>query len=392
METKRPKKILVTPLDWGLGHTTRCIPLIHYISQLGHHPIVAGNESQCSFIRHTFDDKIETIHLDGYNVTYSKWNRFLQMGLLAQLPSISAAIAREHQWLKQKAEELQVDGIISDNRYGLYHSSIPSVIITHQLQILSGLGNIPDRTMRRVHYKYLGHFSEIWIPDVSDEPNLGGKLSHPAALPENTKYIGPLSRFENIGLNKPASKNSSVSEDRTLNASLSSIPPGLKERESKSVLILLSGPEPQRSILSSILWHQADKLKEKIIFIEGSEAAERPATIPSHITWHKLLTEQQLAHLLVEASIVICRSGYSTIMDLVALTKKAILIPTPGQTEQEYLANHLNAKGIFYSTSQRGCDLQKALAAATQFPYHPLRLQTGYTQYQAVLNDWILSL
>jgi len=128
LSTQTPKRILVAPLDWGLGHTSRCIPIIGYILSLGHVPVVACNQSQRSYIKETFGT-IEFIHLEGYNVTYSKWNKFGQVGLLSQLPAINKAIKQEHDWLQQCAEDMKIDGIISDNRYGLFHKSIPSVII-----------------------------------------------------------------------------------------------------------------------------------------------------------------------------------------------------------------------------------------------------------------------
>ena len=134
MATQQPKHILIAPLDWGLGHTTRCIPLIRHIQQLGHVPVVAGNQAQRTFIEETFGN-IENIHLEGYNISYSGWNRFSQAGLLSQLPRIQKTITAEHKWLQQLSHEIKIDGIISDNRYGLFHDTIPSVIITHQLNV-----------------------------------------------------------------------------------------------------------------------------------------------------------------------------------------------------------------------------------------------------------------
>ena len=229
MATQQPKHILIAPLDWGLGHTTRCIPLIRHIQQLGHVPVVAGNQAQRTFIEETFGN-IENIHLEGYNISYSGWNRFSQAGLLSQLPRIQKTITAEHKWLQQLSHEIKIDGIISDNRYGLFHDTIPSVIITHQLNVLSGLGNITDRAILKIHYSYLNRFQNTWVADAPGEKNLGGKLSHPAVLPRHTKYIGLLSQFEEV--------NSNIDPDHY-------------------ILILLSGPEPQRSILSRILWQQA---------------------------------------------------------------------------------------------------------------------------------------
>jgi predicted glycosyltransferase len=364
LATHQPKHILFAPLDWGLGHTTRCIPLIRYMQSLGHVPVIAGNASQRTFIEDTFGP-IDFIHLEGYNIRYSRWNRIGQAGLLAQMPRILATIKAEHNWLLQVTKERQIDGIISDNRYGLHHPAIPSVILTHQLQVQTGIGDFADRALQKLHYTFLKRFHQTWVVDIPGTPNLGGKLSHPATLPQHNKYIGLLSQFEEMPHNNNAGNH---------------------------LLILLSGPEPQRTDLARILWQQALQHNGPITFIEGSESATTPPTIPAHINYHKRLTTQQLAPILADADIVTSRSGYSTLMDLIALRKKAIIIPTPGQTEQQYLGKHLHAQGLFYCAPQKGFDLQTALKEATQFPFHSLAIDGEFDGYKTVVEEWINTL
>ena len=354
------------------GVTTRCMPLIRYIQSLGHIPVVACNTTQRTFIEETFGH-IDIIHLDGYNILYSKWNRLGQIGLLSQLPRIHKTINAEHNWLLQLANERPIDGIISDNRYGLFHPNIPSVILTHQLQVQTGLGNFPDHAIQKLHYKYLDRFNATWVVDAPGNPNLGGKLSHPAALPNHATYLGLLSRFETPTAIPPVPLiDGNIAEE--------------------PLLILLSGPEPQRNELSRILWQQVQHYPGKVTFVEGSENVIPPATISPHITYHKRLTSEQLAPILRNAGMVISRSGYSTLMDLVALRKKAIIIPTPGQTEQEYLGRHLHRQGIFYCTTQKRFDILTALKEASQFPYHFLPLDRAYTTYKKVIDQWLHAL
>ncbi len=364
MATNKQKHILIAPLDWGLGHTTRVMPLISYIQALGHIPIVAGNDAQCSFIKETFG-KIENIHLDGYGITYSKWNKWAQAGILAQLPHIQRAIMNEHNWLKHLTQERQIDGIISDNRYGLFHHQIPSVILTHQLQVRSGFGKFTDYAIQKIHYKYLNRFGATWVVDAQNSPGLAGSLSHTKTLPHHTSYVGLLSRFAHVpnatGCNGP-------------------------------LLVLLSGPEPQRSALSHMLWQQVQSHNGEVIFVEGTEQAQLPAGGPAHIAWHRRLHGATAEQAIRNAGMIVCRSGYSTLMDLATLQKKAILIPTPGQTEQEYLGHSLHKQGIFYSTRQKGFDLNSALAATQQFPFHSLALQQHFNDYEPVMNDWLDSL
>lgn len=355
------KSLLIAPLDWGLGHTTRCVPVIRHIRDRGHRVIFAGNEGQRLFITKTFPD-IETRHLDGYDVRYSSSQSAFLLTLLSQIPRLLGVIRKEREWLKQLAAAEKIDGIISDNRYGLYHPDIPSVIITHQLQIQTGMGSFADDLLRSQHYSFLNRFERVWVADMKGPVNLGGKLSHPASLPGNTEYLGLLSQLE----------------------------PVATQEESNEVLILLSGPEPQRSILSKQLWQQACAMEgQRFVFVEGSDDAEGPATIPAHIQYHKRLVQEELQPLMQRAGTVVCRSGYSTLMDLVALQKKAILIPTPGQTEQEYLARQLAERGIFLTSDQKGFELADMIAQASAFNNSTNGLSGAHHSYAPVIDGWL---
>ncbi|MEI8278797.1 MAG: glycosyltransferase [Bacteroidota bacterium] len=361
MITKTSKRFLVAPLDWGLGHTTRIIPFIRYLHTLKHTVVFAGNEAQRQFISQTFPN-IDTLHLDGYAVHYSKSRWAFMPSMLAQVPRLLGVLRKEHQWLLQQCATQHFDAIISDNRYGLYHPTIPSVILTHQLQILTGLGFLADNELQRIHYGLLKKFNSCWVVDVPASPNLSGKLAHPSHPLPTAKYLGLLSQLQ---------------------------PTNVPTYTGDHLLILLSGPEPQRTILASLLWQQALEHKGKVVFVEGSTSAIPPAYIPPHIQYHSQLTASALQPILSQAAMVICRSGYSTLMDLVAMHKKAILIPTPGQTEQEYLAKHLHAQGVFYSHPQKGFDLSTALFSAAQFPYKSLHLSDAHNIYKYVIDAWL---
>jgi hypothetical protein len=306
---------------------------------------------------------ILSIDLDGYNVRYSGWNRWLQTGLLLQLPHIVQSIKKEHAWLEHILGTFYVDGVISDNRYGLYTKKVPSVIMTHQLQVQTGAGSMMDKAVQKVHYSYLDKFNETWVVDAAGAPNLGGKLSHPQIVPERSKHIGLLSRFAD-----------SVTTDNN---------------NGKRLLVLLSGPEPARSQLSALLWKQVTEHDGAVTFVEGSENAVRPDGIPNHVTYHQRLTDEALLPVLQESDMVICRSGYSTLMDIAALGKNAILIPTPGQTEQEYLGRYMAEQGWYYSSRQAGFDLQKVLEEAKGFPYRIPELKGSYSSYKTVLDGFL---
>jgi uncharacterized protein (TIGR00661 family) len=362
LASEKTKQILIVPLDWGLGHTSRCIPIILYLQGLGHHVVVAGNNWQQDFIKKSCPG-VETIDLEGYEVSYSRKGTGFMFSMFRQMPKLLAAVRKEHDWLIEQSAKMQFDGIISDNRYGLFHKKIPSVIMTHQLAVRTGMGKVANDMLRRLHNKFLQRFTKCWVVDVKEKECLGGKLSHPKVLPDNATYIGLLSQLEV----KPST-------------------------EGEHLLVLLSGPEPQRSILSEILWKHLVGYKGKVVFVEGSNNATQRNLIPSHVSYYRQITKTELQPLLENANMVICRSGYSTLMDLMALGKKAIVIPTPGQTEQVYLGRYLHEQGVFYSTPQKNFKLQRSLDAAKEFPFKQLSLQRSFDQYKAAVDSWLRSL
>jgi hypothetical protein len=363
LQTAHTKKILIAPLDWGLGHTTRCLPIVRYLQQLGHHPIVAGNDRQRAFLEQSIPG-ITTIELPGYDIRYSGINKLLQAGLLMQLPRAMRSMAREHTWLKKQVAVHNIDGVISDNRYGLHHASVHTAIITHQPHVLSGAGALADGIVRRLHYKLLSRFGQVWIADAPGTPNLAGKLSHPATLPARATHIGLLSRY----MARP-----------------------ITEAE-QHLLILLSGPEPLRAQLSALLWRQVRNYPGRVVFVEGTTDAECPTHVPNHINWHPILAGDDLELAIAHAQMVVCRSGYSTIMDLVALGRKAIIVPTPGQTEQRHLGASLHDQGILYCASQKGFSLQRSIDAADHFPYHTPHVAQEYHRFKPVIDQWLTTL
>lgn len=367
MPNNAPKNILIAPLDWGAGHTTRCMPVMAHLLRLGCRVFVAGNGAQQAMVKEAFGDNVTLLALDGYNISYSPINKYAQAGLLLQMLRVLQVIKKEHQWLQEAVRTYHIDGIISDNRYGLYHAQVPSVIMTHQLQVLSSMGYVADNMVRRLHYRYLEKFSATWVVDAMGGSSLAGMLAQVAQMPENAQYMGLLSRFAGDGY------------DYT-------------NTQADALLVLLSGPEPQRSILSGILWQQLVNYEGKVIFVEGSDSAIAPSFIPAHITYHKRLGGAELKQALKAAKLVICRSGYSTLMDLAAIGKPAILIPTPGQTEQEYLGQRMAESGVHYTMAQEAFHLPTALAGAACLQPPSKTNADAYRLHRHLLEKWVETL
>jgi uncharacterized protein (TIGR00661 family) len=360
-EMLRKYHILVAPLDWGLGHATRCIPVVKELLANDCDVSLAGEGIQEALLRTEFPD-LPFLSLDGYRIRYSRrsWGFLLNMAL--QIPKILFAIRKEHRWLKKMVRSHKIDAVISDNRFGLYHSKIPSIFITHQLSIKSPLGNWNEKILQRWNYKYINRFRECWIPDLFGENNLAGELSHPHIKPVTpVKYIGPISRFDYYT--------------------------PLGDESNDHLLFILSGPEPQRTGLEN-------KIINEISHYEGTATIVRglPTTlsiIPSSnmIKFYNHLPAKELSNEIQKADFVISRCGYSTVMDLVKLQKKMIMIPTPGQTEQEYLAKHLQQKQIAFTIRQKEFSLNMVLREAKKFKY---RLFSGESKnLQIVIGDFI---
>jgi hypothetical protein len=305
--------ILVAPLNWGLGHATRCIPLIQNYLKEGHTITIATDGLPAILLREHFPN-LRFIELPSYAFRYSHSNS--QLGaLLYSIPFILTGIIREHKWLKQLLSTENFELVVSDNRFGMWHKNVHSIYITHQLMI-----KMPrklrwlESTVHAIHYWFIRKYTECLIPDYAGVPNLSGDLSHRYALPSNARFAGPFSRFDAI----------------------QSVP-----SQQYSTVILISGPEPQRSIFEQQQLQQAATYPPPVLMVRG-QPGNTGSISKKDITLVPHLSTQQLANYLTGCSYIVCRSGYSTLMDLESLgcKHKANLIPTPGQTEQEYLAHY----------------------------------------------------
>ena len=323
--------------------------------------MVAADKNQEILIRSEFHD-IAILRMEGYGISYSRKKAFFLWKLFMQLPKIYSAAKKEKKWVKKMADEHQFDAIISDNRLGFYNKKIPSVFITHQLSVQTGFTFI-DAIVRKIYYSYINRFSECWIPDAENNDfNLAGILSHPKSKPDiPVKYLGALSRFEKI-----------------------------QTESNNKVLIVISGPEPQRTVFEEIILKQLPTSEQKIILVRGlPESNSMPDIELSHVTIFNHLSSMELNQLMQKASVIITRAGYSTIMDLTAIGKNAILVPTPGQTEQEYLAQHLMEKNYFISKQQKEFVLSEAIEEAEKFEFKKLpEIQFN----SGVILEWLATL
>ena len=193
-EISKKRKILVAPLDWGLGHATRRIPVIRTLLDNGLQVIVAADGMAKKLLQQEFPE-IDFIYLPGYNILYSHNKYWLPLKIILQVPKILFRIFKEHISLKKIVKEHSIDAVISDNRFGLYHSGVPCVYITHQLLIKTG-NRFSEKIAQKIHYWFIKKYNQCWVPDNGGIYNVAGALSHPVHLPPNVHYIGCISRFE----------------------------------------------------------------------------------------------------------------------------------------------------------------------------------------------------
>lgn len=320
------KNILVAPLNWGLGHATRCIPIIHALLVEGFQPVIASDGVALDLLKKEFP-YLKHIHLPSYHIVYPKKGKFFLWKIVSNGHKMIYAIFSEKRATQKIVKEHQIHGVISDNRLGVFSSKVPSVFMTHQLNVMTG---IATRLSSWMHRQIIKKYKACWVPDFEGSVNLSGRLGHLKKKLSNVEYIGPLSRLRKIDL--------PIRYD---------------------MMVILSGPEPQRTFLEEKLIKELQTFNGEILFVKGKIEAEQISVIQPPFTFYNFMNAEQLETAFNQSKEVLCRSGYTTVMDLAFLEKKAFFIPTPGQFEQVYLADLYEKTGIAPTCEQDDFTLDK---------------------------------
>jgi UDP:flavonoid glycosyltransferase YjiC (YdhE family) len=322
-----PKRILFGVLNWGLGHATRSIPIVEELEQQGFEVVLASDGQALQFLQESLPGRT-FISLPAYGVQYGKKGMSL-WGMNRQLPKIWRAARAERLLVSKWVDEFQPAAVISDNRLGFWSAVVPSTFITHQLQF-----DIPviGRLLAWGHYWWYHKFQEVWIPDFPGEASLAGRLAKPIFNYPPYRYIGPKSRFTRLS----------------------------EKVKSIDLLVVLSGPEPQRTILEQIILSQAINFKGQLTLVRGTKApllGENPG-LPNMEVFD-FVHQEALKDLFAQSRLVLSRAGYSSIMDFYAMGIGAVLVPTPGQPEQEYLAKFHGGKNGFQCVLQHQLNINQ---------------------------------
>lgn len=348
-------------MNWGLGHATRCVPIIKGLLDLGQNPIIAADKAPLSFLQKAFPE-LEIIKLPGFDPIYSKGNSQV-FKLLTSLPTAFSDFKKEHHDIESIVKDYNIDAVISDNRFGCWSKNAHSVFMTHQLHIQTpSLFKWTYPLINKINNSYIKHYDELWIPDNEDEPSLSGILAHPADVKIKTSYIGLLSRF-----------STAIQEDE----------------KDIDYLVILSGPEPQRSIFENIIVKQANEVEGRIVVLRAKpNQNDSPYNIPENVTFFNHADDDFFIELISKSKNIICRGGYSSLMDLISLNRNAYLVPTPGQTEQEYLADYLTKKGLFNSCRQKNFKLKNVSSQQTSVSSHFSKVNNHLEDF---LENWLNS-
>ena len=301
---------LIAPLDWGLGHAARSLALARRLAAQGDRISWAGSGPAAAMLARELPGEAEIHPLPPYEVRYA--TRSMVWNVARQLYHWQQTIRAERRATERLVTALRPDRIISDSRFGCYDRRVQSIFLTHQLHPITGFA-----PATRLYRWQLKRFDAFWVPDDAAPNRLSGKLSAPSGYRE-VEFIGPLPHIA-AAEGEPA----------------------------YDLLALLSGPEPMRTRLEDILLPQLGALPLAVRLVRGlPRPADTAATLPREPTPNLPYADTPtLSRLLTAARCVVARPGYSTLMDLRALGKPAILIPTPGQTEQAYLAQRAQLQG-----------------------------------------------
>lgn len=322
-------RILVAPLDWGLGHAARCVPVIRELIAQGAEPVIGADKGPLALLLGEFPQLLHIV-IPGIEVRYAKGRSQAWM-MARQFPAMLRSVREERALFDRVQRDLKLAAVISDQRFGIRAEHLPSVLITHQVFPFSPMA---QGVVRRINLHHVRRFHQCWIPDEEITPGLAGELSHGSRMPTNVRYIGPISRFANEA-------NSAAKRHR--------------------IVAVISGPEPQRTLLENTLRTQLQQIAGEHLMVVGKPGMPNQEQI-GNVTVCGHHNASALCAAMRGADLIISRTGYTTLMDLASIGRSALVIPTPGQEEQEYLGQLHSTTGRFMVQAQDAIHIHAALA------------------------------
>ena len=334
-------KVLVAPLDWGLGHATRCVPVIREFLNQGAEVELAVVRSNAALLRGFFPNLRQRL-APSYNIVYPKHGYNMGLWLVKNGVHLRTVMNYEHRFAEEMVARYHYDVLVSDNRFGFYSRNAKSIYMTHQRRIaFPKMLSAFEPLGMLWHASVMKHFDEVWVPDLPETPGYAGSLSHVKACPVPVKYVGALSRFEG--------------EDLKLNAD-----------ERYRFVAVVSGVEPARTRFENALRKTLVKLPGRHAVILGRPSAGVQKTSEQNLDLFTHLPDNEFASVVKNAQWVISRGGYSTVMDMAVLGAKCVFVPTPGQYEQVILGRDLAREGFAATIDESKFSTETLLATISE--------------------------
>jgi len=331
-------KMIYGVCSWGLGHATRSLPVIRKLIEEDNEITIISHGRSLQLLKNELGKNLEYIEISDYPMLLSENSRQFMAKSLIYWPIFVSQLRRGWKKLKKNLEHKKYDAIISDARYEIYNRKVPSFFISHQMRIMNPMRiKFLEKGSEIFNLFFFRRYAGVIVPDYKDD-NLSGDLSHNLNKIDEKKlhYVGALSDFK-------------------------------KKQTKKDIdyLISISGPEPQRTMLQEKLLSKVDQLKGNIVITLGKTEGKDKIK-KKNIQTFSFLSKKDREDFLNRSKLVISRSGYSTILDLSVIGTKALMIPTPGQIEQEYLAKYHNSIKTFYCVNQSNINLAKDVELANK--------------------------
>lgn len=356
------KRIFICALDWGLGHAARSLAIVRYLREQNYEVHVGGGEKVLKVFENEFPDLVQHT-LPKVSPVYTRKKAWLVPFLILQIPYLFFQVIKEYFRIKRLAKEFSFDIIISDTRFGAFGTNVPSFYITNQPRVvLPRRFKIFSNFFTRMHQWLIAKYDYCLISDEVPPLNLGGYMTD-VKLKSPSEHIGIITRLD-------------VLEGNT---------------QKDYLLCILSSQEPQRTMLEDSLMKQIKYIDKRVTFVRGLplHAPRLNVDVPENCEIIQYVSAKKISQLLTEAELVICRPGFGSLLDLAALGKKALLIPTPGQSEQEQTAAHVKNRGWFYSVEQAGLDLKKAIEDAKKYSPPVYKTNRGLKRIQELIEQHI---
>ncbi len=328
-----PKHVLISALDWGLGHATRTSEIIDRLIAQNYKVTLVGSGRVYHYFKQRYPN-LKIYKIFNLTLRYSRSSTTFHLKITWVFFKMYINILLDRIFLPKILKQTKPDLIISDSRFGIRSKRVYSIIISHLINFhLPKAVQFLDTTIFWNVCQLINKFDEHWIPDYALEPNLSGKLSHFRLCHYNTYYIGLLSRFKHADC---------------------------QPNPDYDIFCIASGIEPQRTIFVQKLIDTFKDTQWKVLIASGAPEKNFQKNY-QNITLVSYMDGEKFCQHVKGSKYIIVRAGYSTLMDLIALGKTALIVPTPRQTEQEYIAWHLHSQKIFQKTSQSEFSLQAFL-------------------------------